>query len=145
MKIAYWIYITTLILLVSSCGESEPSMISDCGKVVIIDFDQYNDISSASAIFISDLDLTEDCLSVTLGYSGCNAGHEFDLITGGDLTESVFAQVHLKFRDNQPQECEAFFMENYEFDLSPLKNLINDRDEIRLEFPQDNKELIWEL
>ena len=143
MKIIHFFLTIVAIAIFNGCSNSENS--SDCGDLLIIDQNKYDDISNESTIFVDSPTLMGECLTVTLGYSGCNNGHDIKLITNGFVAESYPVQVFFKFDDLNPQACLAFFTEEFEFDLSPLKDILGTEDKARLIFVQDDKEVLWEL
>ena len=145
MKKIYLIYCLSLFAFVVGCSNNSENDSSDCGALIIIDKSQYEAIESDQSIFINTPSIEDNCLTVVLGYSGCNDGHEMDLITSGDVAESLPVQVFLKFRDNNPQDCEAFFTQSYSFDLAPLKDALDSEESARLILPQDNSEVLWEI
>lgn len=143
MKVIQFYLAVLAMVIFNGCSNNENS--SDCGDLLIIDQNKYNDISIESAIFVDSPVLIGECLTVTLGYSGCNSGHEIELVTNGFVAESLPVQMFFKFNDLNPQACLAFFTEDYEFDLSPLIDILETEDKARLIFVQNDKEVLWEL
>ncbi len=133
-----------MVLSLCSCSkENEQGMDSECGRIMLIDEGAYNDVTYPSALFLDSLLLDGDCLSMTIGYSGCNDGHDMDLITDGSVAESFPVQIYFKIRDNNPQLCEAFFTEKYYFDLSPMRDHLQNEPMARIIFVDQNNEILW--
>lgn len=71
---------------------------------------------------ISNVRFKGDVLTLTLGYSGCNAQH-FDFYIGNAFLKSKPVQVNFVFKPQQEQLCEAYFTTEFSYDLLPLKQL----------------------
>ena len=145
MKKLYLIYSFCLFVIVFSCSKNNESNRTECGKAIIINKTQFMSIDTIKAVYIDSFTLNGNCLSLVIGYSGCNNGHEMDLITTNEVAESLPVQVTLKIRDNDPQECEAFFIQKYTFDLSPLAMILSSEAQARLLFSQVNREVLWDI
>lgn len=73
-----------------------------------------------NAEFIS---LTNDILTLKLGYSGCNI-KDANMVFSNYFLESNPVQAHA-FLPQSDQACQAYFEKEYQFDLEPLKNAFN--------------------
>lgn len=65
-------------------------------------------------------DISDDILTVTVGYSGCNA-QPINFTVDTQFLESNPVQANYYFSKTIDQACEAYFEEQYAFDLLPLK------------------------
>lgn len=144
MNFSIFSLIAFTFLVFGSCSKQDNNS-TDCGELLLIDQDKYMDISMEPGLFISSPSIEGNCLTITLGYSGCNDGHHIELITSGDVAESYPVQIRFKFLDKDPQACLAFFTQEYQYDLSPLSEVLGTEDKARLIFVQDNQEILWEL
>jgi hypothetical protein len=108
-----------------ACSDEEKLTLdpSRCGSPIqIVDVLLVVEVDSFALI---DASVTDRCLSVTVGASGCGSeGWNMDLITLGQVAESNPTQTsaELVFDDGVPAGqpiCAAFIEETYEFDLSP--------------------------
>ena len=134
-----------VLLIISSFKCSDPDETAACGSFVIIDKELYNSLPvNAGGISISAHTIEDNCLTLTLGYSGCSDGHKIDMITGGDVAESFPVQITFKLKDNDPQSCLAFFTQDYIFDLGSLDVVLSTEPSARLIFPEQGKEILWE-
>jgi hypothetical protein len=145
MKKLYLLYTLSLLIFVFSCSKDNETNNPECGKPIIIDKSQYMNIDAINAAYIDSLSIEGNCLTAIIGYSGCNDGHDMDLITAGEVAESFPVMIALKFRDNEPQACQAFFIQKYTFDLNPLLEIIPSEGKARLFFLQDNSEILWTI
>ncbi len=141
MKIAIIFFLSLLFFF--SC--SEETTIS-CGTPAFIDKVKFDGIKNPNAITMAeDPIITDNCLKVKLGYSGCNSGHEMELIGDGSIGKSLPIVTSFKFKDKNEQLCLAAFGESYEFDLTPLKKSFGNETKIRLSFIDQNKSVVWEV
>ena len=138
------LHIILLLILFVGCTDDNREDTSECGTFIIIDESDYKKIDNTSAIFMDSMTIEGNCLSMLLGYSGCNNGHDMDMVTDGFVLESYPVQIHFKIRDNLPQDCEAYFTETYSFDLSPLSDFLQTEDKARIIFQDQQKEILWE-
>ncbi|MFT4534569.1 MAG: hypothetical protein ACJA1A_002889 [Saprospiraceae bacterium] len=92
---------------------------------VIISNEVYQDLDPNQAS-VSELSIEGDCLKVKLGVSGCDSDHMINMISNGGIAESNPPQITFDFQDENPQVCLAFFMIEREFDLVPIRDLIED-------------------
>jgi hypothetical protein len=98
--------------------------VPDCTPV-IISIENYQDLDP-NQVFVSEVSLKGDCLTVNLGISGCDSDHVITMISSGAIAKSLPPQITFDFQDNNPQMCEAFFNIERQFDLSPIRQLIED-------------------
>jgi hypothetical protein len=144
MKHKFYITFIFVALFCIACSESNKEN-PDCGQFIEINKQKYDAIVNEPGLFIDSPSIDGNCLTVMLGYSGCNIGHEMSLITSGNIAESYPVQISFKFLDHTPQACQAFFTQEYQFDLTPLSEILSGEDKARLIFVQDNKEVLWEF
>lgn len=128
------------LFLLIACGDN-----NECGESVVISESRYRQRTvQDSLLAIRSIDLDGDCLTLTIGYSGCSQGHDIDLLTAGDVAESLPVQVTFRLNDKNGREaCQAYFEESYEFDLHPFTEMLTSEKEARLLFPDQGKEVLW--
>jgi hypothetical protein len=103
------------------CDEDDAVYSGNCDQVVIIDEDFYNSLSSENFTFI-DAEIIDDCLSITIGASGCDGNSwNFNLIDSGAIAESSPEQRYLKFQLENNEDCLAVFERSVSFDLNPIQ------------------------
>lgn len=88
---------------------------------------QYSLVTEGEVPFIR-----EDTLVAEVTYSGCNGGHEFDLIS---QSTSSPAQLWL-YKVTPNQDCEAFFRERKSF---PLIQSMRQADDIQMLAPDGSR------
>ena len=73
---------------------------------------------------INNVTLEADILTIAVSYGGGCADHYFSLIGSTTFMESFPVQMNILLSHNaNGDNCEAFFMKDLVFDLSPIKNL----------------------
>ena len=131
-------------LLFSSCDKGIPygdDALSDpsCLPVIISnEIFQGLDPNQAS---VSEVSIEGDCLTVNLGVSGCDSDHIISMISDGGISESLPLQITFDFQDNNPQLCEAFFIIEHQFDLSAIRDLIE--DDIMIRFRNSDHSILY--
>jgi hypothetical protein len=129
-----------------ACAKND-TVISDCGKLAVVDIQKYNDRSLQDSILniIEDPIISNNCLALQIGYSGCNNKHVLDLVGDGSIAESLPVQTNFRIMDNNPQLCDAYFTDTYYFDLSPLKETFKSEKSVKLNFPDQKKSIVWQI
>ncbi|WP_298554410.1 hypothetical protein [uncultured Algibacter sp.] len=109
----------------------EPNISSDlCDYRVVINENLYENFESSSFEFIN-AEITDDCLNVELGASGCDGNTwVFNLVDSGAIAESSPEQRYLKLQLINDELCLAYFERTISFDLASLQ--INGSNEIIL-------------
>jgi hypothetical protein len=105
-----------------SCSDDETAINEACGSnAEVIDETIFNDITTLNYT-ISDVNLTGDCLAITIGSSGCNAEQWQMNLYSTDSFYTVYPyqrSVKLKLINNQ--SCLAVFQKTKSFDLTPFQ------------------------
>lgn len=116
-----------------------------CENKLVIDEDLFAyRIQSDSLMFVEAISIDDGCLQLNLGYSGCNSGHDISLITNGYVAESQPPQVQFRMIDNTTQLCQAAFLDSTSYDLTPLEDVLFFEGAVRLIFPDQGMEILWE-
>ena len=127
-----------------SCGSDESDSM-DCGRSLIINEEKYQSIDDPDqSISLINSSIVDECLSLTLGFSGCDAEHQIDLVTDGAVAESFPVQVFFKLEDQNPQLCLAYFEQTFYYDLEELDDLLGGEPKARLIFPHQSEEIFWD-
>ncbi len=108
-----------------------------------VKFDQVKDVKSIS--IIDEPAISDNCLTMKLGYSGCNAGHEFEMIGDGTIGKSLPIVTNFKFSDKNQQLCEAYWTDTIQFDLTELKSFFRGEDKVRINFGDQVKSVLWDV
>ncbi len=114
-----------------------------CDQSLIIDNERYAS-QSLDSFTISDVTLTEHCLEITYGASGCDGNFwHIELVDSGGIMESLPVQRDLRLKFTNNESCLAVFSKTTSFDLSPamleneeaiLFNLEGWDEQIRLDY-----------
>lgn len=125
------IYTLMIISLLIGCTKSEKRS-NQCEEIIIS-----NGSFEDRGLVIDQLSYQDGDLSMTVGYSGCTADHDLDLIWDGMILESNPPQVNLVVVDNEEIEaCLAFFNQEECFDLTPLLDHLSGEDRLILNLSQ---------
>lgn len=121
-------FLFCFMLLVLSCNKKvsygDDGISVPC-KTVIISSSIFQDLNP-NQVTVTELSIADDCIIATLGFGGCNADHEMKMISDGSIAESLPPQITFDFKDGNPQDCKAYFEVEHQFDLSPIRELIED-------------------
>ena len=131
-----------LILFFSAC--SDDPINEDCPDRILVNDSKYQSIEDHQGLFIQEMEITDDCLRINIGFSGCDDGHTINMVTDGSVAESFPVQVRFKLEDKNPQACQAFFVKDFFFDLHQLDAVVGDEPSARLIFPLAQDEILWE-
>ncbi len=131
------------LFIMVGCSDNMPEQ-EPCGESIIVDADEYNDLTDQGLVFTNP-QIDGDCLTVMVGFSGCDDTPEFDLITDGSIAESLPVQMFFKGRSDKNQACLAFFTKEVQYDLAPVRDLLNSIDKAILVFPGIDSRITWEL
>jgi len=131
IKKIFFIIPLALCFMNMQCDAGEIEHLNEiCDETTIINQDLYDILNSANFTFV-DAEITDDCLNVTIGASGCDGNTwGFSLVDSGAITESSPEQRYLKFQLVNDEACLAFFERTVSFDLRSLQ--INGSNEIIL-------------
>ena len=133
-----------LVLITAFISCSDTDEVEHCGPPLIIDEDLFQSVDPDPGLFIIDHNLDDECLILTIGFSGCDPEHTIQLVTDGAVAESFPVQVQFKLNDLNPQLCEAYFEKEYAFDLDELDDLLDSEPKARMIFVQQGIEILWE-
>jgi len=137
MRVFYQLVIAVAILLFSGCS-SECDNNSLCQPIVINS--EFQDLWSP--VGVNDPILEGDCLSLTLAIGGCDGdGHpvEFSIFPESNIANDT---VICQLKDLKPELCNAVFYEDYEFDLSLIREN-NDHETIVIGFNNSDEYILY--
>ncbi len=112
---------------------------SDCTPVIISESIFQN--LTPSQLFIEELSIDGDCLTLKINLTGCDDDHTVDLISDGGIDESLPVQITFALRDNKLQDCEAIFLIEKQFDLLPIRGLAD--GDIMIRFVNSDKTILY--
>lgn len=122
----------------SSCDNNE-EQVPYCSPIIISQ-ELYQDLVP-NQVNVTEVALDEDCLTVTMAISGCDNEHTINMISDGEIAESFPVQITFDFEDLNPQDCEALFMIDRQFDLSELRDLVE--GDISIRFRNSDKSILY--
>jgi|GEM_PF-4008650 len=136
-------FFSLLISLGISCHDED--CLPDNCQNFLIENNITDKITNAHASIV-DHEIVDDCLKVTLTVGGCDDDHihDIDLITTGEINESLPVQIPFYFRDNNPQSCQAIVTLKREFDLSRIRSELGVEGDARLIFQLSQQEILYE-
>jgi len=115
------------ILQFSCSDESEEQISAFCDNLVIIDNNMFqnrsdDDGTGRNSFEIINVEIENDCLSLTIKSGGCNNGTwQVDLVDADRISETGIPQRDLKvFLDNN-ELCNAITAMTISFELTPLR------------------------
>lgn len=111
-------------LVITSCTNCDDDMpsFSNCNITgnVVIDNTQYQSITDD--VFITDLQIAGDCLTVSISGSGCDASSwELNIIDEDNPSGSNPSMRHVALEFINPEACLAVFTKEFVFDLSSIQ------------------------
>ncbi len=115
---------------------------SPCGEYVKVSEQLY---ASAPEEYgsIEEARITDDCLYIEFGASGCDGDSWVSqLIDSGAIMESSPEQRNIKFSLYNDEECDAYFVREVSFDISPLQ--ISGSNKIFLNLENYETQLVYE-
>ncbi len=120
---------------------------ADCGIPASIDKEKYDNRTLQDSLLniIEEPIIENNCLTLVVGYSGCNNKHNLTLIGDGSIAKSLPVQTNFKILDSNQELCEAYFTDTYSFDLSGLKERFKNEKSVRLNFLDQNKSVLWQI
>ena len=128
------VFFCLFIFICLSCSKSDTNSPNFC-EPVLFDGSKFNSFENFR-IKLIEYSLDDLCLSVKLGISGCDADHTIEMISGGSILISDPGQIVFDFYDNSLQLCEAYFILEREYDLSPIQEIY--AGEIIVKFRDNN-------
>lgn len=116
-KILFLMLFTTILF---SCSRHKNDIENNCDTVSAITADQTFNAIDTSGYVISNVQLTDNCLSVTVADSGCDANQwEMKLYGSNVVTNPMQRPIKIELINHQ--ECLAFFQKTLSFDLTPFQ------------------------
>lgn len=118
--------LSILILLamnLNGCNDetTDTNTSSDCDYKLVVDAQQYKDAPS-DYIHIDTVIITNDCMEITFGASGCDGNTwKVQLLGDGSTMESFPVQTQLRLSLENKELCAAYFTKTINFDISALK------------------------
>jgi hypothetical protein len=112
------VFLCLFVFLAFSCSDSDPDFTDTCIPVVF-EINKFNSAPNYGAN-LTELSIDGSCLTVKLGVSGCDDDHELEMVSDGAFAKSFPPQVTFDFYAPNPQLCEAYFLIEKQYDLSPL-------------------------
>lgn len=134
MRVLKNLLVLTGILIFSSCEQildTEP--LTSCDQFLELDQSKFNNGPYNSGTKVFEASWNGECLTLSIGYSGCEGGREFVIVTNGGIAESIPVQLTLGVIDKTNEACTAHFTEELSIDLSDV-TVIGDYNEILLNF-----------
>jgi hypothetical protein len=133
------VFLCLLIFLAFSCSDSDSNPSDSCIPVIFNE-SKFNSAQNFG-VNLEEFSIDGSCLSVKLGVSGCDDDHTLEMVSDGSIAESLPPQITFDFYDKNPQACQAYFIVEREYDLSPIKELYE--DEIIIRFRNSDKSLVY--
>lgn len=121
-QIIFLVCCMSLLFLVSCDDTDNNDSTLTCGDAIIVDVNYDNTISDPFTI--SDVEMSDNCLTATIQYGG---GCDDDLVSFGLLGStaafpfSLPALLEMKIILDDDDQCEALVTKEISFDLSPLE------------------------
>ena len=111
-----------LLVLLTSCNSVEPEKLN-CDKDIIIDNNLFVNAPNDSLKFLN-VELSQDCLKLTVEYGGGCGNIEFQLIASELIMKSNPPQMNIRLSFlNEDDTCFKVGRSEISFDLTPIKNL----------------------
>ena len=139
--------LNTLIgILFISCTKDDCDNSTDetiCDSISeIIEQENFNDVDTSTYV-ITQVELNEHCLSITMGASGCNPEFWGLDLYSIDAFYTIFPlQRAVKVNLRNDQLCEAYFEKLISFDLTPFQ--IEGQNELPLNIESWDEQIIYE-
>ena len=140
----FLILFSLFVIVLNSCSDDDDSIINEaCGfNSEIIAEDDFNGINTSNYL-ISDVQLNNDCLEITISSSGCNASlWEMNLFSTNAFYNIYPLQRSVKIELINNQLCLAIFQKTISFNLIPFQ--IKGQNQLPLNIEGWNKQIIYE-
>ena len=113
--------ITFSLIGIYSCADGEALKDSSCEQSTLISENLYQD-APTDLLDLTELSIVGDCLELSFGSSGCDGeSWVVRLIDSGAILESFPPQRNLILSLDNDEECDAYFVRKYSFDISSLR------------------------
>ncbi|EDP71605.1 hypothetical protein FBALC1_03937 [Flavobacteriales bacterium ALC-1] len=110
------------LVFVNSCDNDDDASNSECDFNIIADENLYAE-PSPSDYNISNAEINEDCLEITIQASGCSGSTwEVDLISNITPSIGFTRTIYLSLKLTNLEACAVFITKTYSFDISHLRN-----------------------
>lgn len=132
----YSIYLFSIFILLAACDSDDNENITDddyhsidddyfgdndCDLLAFEDYDTY-ELGSDFEFSITDAYIEENCMFLSITYSGCEENITVILVDQGVVMESFPVQKNVKFIvTTDVTDCLPFFEANISFNLIPLR------------------------
>lgn len=109
-------------LLLSCNSDDDNNNDSVCDYVVVIDQQLYEE-ASPSAYTITNAEINDDCLVITIGASGCDGGSwQTTLVSDLPVEAGGTGGSALSLKLTNLEVCEAYLTRTFSFDLSIISD-----------------------
>lgn len=123
MKIQTLILVVCCTLFFVNCEDKDDTSKITCGDSIIVDTNY--DTTTGDAFTLTDVTVTDNCLTATVGYGG-GCGDElvsFELLgTTAAFFVTFPATLEAKIIMDDNDDCEAAVTKDISFDLTPLQD-----------------------
>lgn len=133
-----FIFFSLITILFSSCKGDDsncctPPMETNCNKFVNINEVHFNEVSTTNYT-IRDVVLIDNCLSILISSSGCNAQNwDMNFIVSPNVVETLPLQYQGKVELINDEACLAVLEKVMTFDLMPLQVAGQNQIQINIE------------
>ena len=122
MKNKIILFAVILLIFTSCCSDEKSKVIVSCGQNGVVLPETQYDAAESSYYVITNVALSGNCLSVTVGASGCNPDNfVFNLFSTNTFYEIFPLQRRAKIQLVSNQACAAYFEKTVVFDLTPFQ------------------------
>lgn len=137
--------LTTLIgALFVSCSKDDSNAPNEttCESVAeVVSSEDFNEINTSNYT-VTDVQLNNDCLKVTISSSGCDPESWVMNVFSTDAFYTIYPYERaVKIKLVNDQDCSAVFNKTVSFDLTPFQ--LENQDELPLHIEGWNKQIIY--
>ncbi|MBW1297343.1 hypothetical protein [Aquimarina litoralis] len=111
------------VITILSCSNDDDNNVTptNCDLITLISASEFAD-GPSDAVTISSLTITDNCLKINFGASGCDGDTwQLNLIDSGTVMESDPPQRNLRLSLRNEEACLAFITQELDFDISNLQ------------------------
>jgi hypothetical protein len=115
-------YVFIMLVFISglfACNKQESPQEGDC-LAIVIDQDLFDNGIQDPTTVINDVQLEENCLIMSVSYSGGCQEHDIKLVTDGFESFSNPPTWTFKLLHENTDPCEAYLTEDWEYDINSL-------------------------
>ena len=139
----FLILFSLFVIILNSCSDNDNSIINEACSFnsEIIAENDFNGINTSNYL-ISDVQLNNDCLEITINSSGCNASlWEMNLFSTNAFYNIYPLQRSVKIELINNQDCLAVFQKTISFNLMPFQ--IKGQNQLTLNIEGWNEQIIY--